>query len=295
VPPKSTATTAVATTAKRSPAMSRPAITVEYVEALQAYSTVLFKGGLCPSFKGLASRPELVAAIIEVGKDLGLPPTQALANVMIVRGKPAIYGDAALALIRSSGLLEDFEESYEGKPGTDQFAAVCRVKRKGAARERISKFSVADAKRAKLWGKDGPWSEYTERQMMFRARSWACRDEFGDVLCGLAFVEEAQDAPGAEQPKVTVTATETTTATPTIAEQLALPAAAVDRESLYERLAELRESMFVAKGIQDDEEARDSAWAEVLANYNVESATQLADAQLVELVEELTKVHGVFG
>jgi hypothetical protein len=131
--------------------------------------------------------------------------------------------------------------------------------------------------------------------MMFRARSWACRDEFGDVLCGLVFVEEAQDAPGAEQPKVTVTATEAAAATPTIAEQLALPAAAVDRESLYERLVDLRYSMFVAKGLQDDDEACMTAWAEVLANYNVESATQLADAQLVELVEELAKVHGVFG
>ena len=171
------------------------AITPDYVEALRQYSDLLYRGGFHGGKE--CKRYEAVAAKIEVGRDLGIPATQAIAWIMIVNGKPTIYGDLGMAMIRSSGLLDEshLKEWYEGEG--DDFTACFTIKRVGPAEPRTVRFSVGDAKRAKLWGKAGPWTEYPERQLMWRAKGFACRDEFQDVLCGLTFVEEAADAPGA--------------------------------------------------------------------------------------------------
>jgi hypothetical protein len=76
--------------------------------------------------------------------------------------------------------------------------AVCRIKRKGQPEEART-FSQADAKAAGLAGKSGPWAQYPARMRQMRARAFALRDVFADVLKGLAVAEEAQDMP-TEQP-----------------------------------------------------------------------------------------------
>lgn len=211
MPPRAKSTTdgggAAVAPAPKQPVRRQPrVIGPGYVEELKAYSRLLFDGGLTGSKEH--KRPETVAAVIEVGRDIGLNPTQAVASVAIVNGRPTIYGDAGLALIRSSGLLEgDIDESFEGEPGTMEFTAVCSMKRVGAPKPRVTRFSVADAVKANLWGKSGPWTQYPERMLMWRARSWTCRDEFGDVLAGLIFVEEARDIPRQVETETVATGT----------------------------------------------------------------------------------------
>ena len=72
--------------------------------------------------------------------------------------------------------------------------AVCVARRKGRAPVTV-RFSVEDAKRAGLWGKQGPWQAYPKRMLQMRARGFALRDAYPDVLKGLISVEEAQDYP----------------------------------------------------------------------------------------------------
>jgi hypothetical protein len=78
--------------------------------------------------------------------------------------------------------------------------AVCVAKRKGR-KPVTAKFSVEDAKRAGLWGKQGPWSAYPKRMLAMRARGFALRDAFPDVLKGLISAEEAQDYPDEAKPR----------------------------------------------------------------------------------------------
>jgi hypothetical protein len=85
------------------------------------------------------------------------------------------------------------KEYFEGE-GTSNPIAVCVAKRKNRT-EVISKYSVEDAKRAGLWNKQGPWTQYPKRMLQMRARGFALRDAFPDVLKGLITVEEAQDYP----------------------------------------------------------------------------------------------------
>jgi len=70
----------------------------------------------------------------------------------------------------------------------------CVFVRRGEPPQRRT-FSVADAKKAGLWGKQGPWQQYPDRMLQLRARGFAVRDVFPDALRGLVTIEEAQDAP----------------------------------------------------------------------------------------------------
>jgi hypothetical protein len=128
---------------------------------------------------------------VQWGFEIGLAPLQALQNIAVINGKPSIYGDAAMALVQASNVCEDVEEFFEGE-GTPNPVAVCIARRKG--RKPVTyRFGIEDAKRAGLWGKQGPWAMYPKRMMQMRARGFALRDAFPDVLRGLITSEEAQD------------------------------------------------------------------------------------------------------
>mgnify|MGYP003334515089 FL=1 len=88
------------------------------------------------------------------------------------------------------------QETIEGE------VATCTAKRRGEP-EVTATFSVADAKRAQLWGKQGPWTQYPQRMLAMRARSFALRNLYADILRGMRSAEELADAP-TEQPAVTV-------------------------------------------------------------------------------------------
>lgn len=138
-------------------------------------------------------RPEQVLVAIQYGAELGLPPLQSLQAIAVINGRPVLWGDALPALVWSSGKCEDICENFDGEEGTDTFAAVCKVKRSGQAEHSVRRFSVADAKSAKLWGKAGPWTQYPKRMLQIRARAWAFRDTFADVLSGFSVAEEVDD------------------------------------------------------------------------------------------------------
>src|SRR5208337_216254 len=55
--------------------------------------------------------------------------------------------------------------------------------------------SIADAKLAGLWNKEGPWRTYPKRMLKMRARGFTLRDGFADKLKGLKSVEELHDTP----------------------------------------------------------------------------------------------------
>jgi hypothetical protein len=140
-------------------------------------------------------RPEACTAAVIHGAELGLGPMQALQSIAVINGRPAIFGDAALALVRASGLCVSVREGVTGNG--DERYGFCEVVRRGDENTIARVFKIADAKAAKLWGRSGPWTEYPDRMLMLRARGFALRDAFPDVLRGLVTREEAQDYPPA--------------------------------------------------------------------------------------------------
>lgn len=121
------------------------------------------------------------------GATLGMNPFQALQGIGVVNGKPTVYGDMLLGLIRP--LCQDFHEFFDANTST----AVCQILRKGSRHPVQATFSWADAQRAGLAGKAGPWSQYPQRMIQMRARGFAIRDAFPDILSGIITREEAED------------------------------------------------------------------------------------------------------
>lgn len=155
--------------------------------------------------KSYQGKPQDALVAMMMGSELGLNPIQSLANVAVINGKPAIYGDALLALVQNHPKFGGHEESFDESTMT----ATCTVWRKGDTNQHTVTFSQKDAQQAGLWGKTGPWTQYPKRMLMWRARGYALRDKFADALGGLITVEEARDipeqdmgvAPRYEQPK----------------------------------------------------------------------------------------------
>ena len=136
-------------------------------------------------------KPETCLIGILQGMEMGLSPLFALQRMAIVDGRLTIWGDGALALVLRSGLCVSITEWLEGDEESE-WISHCEVLREGWDRPITRSFAVQDAKRANLWHKPGPWTEYPKRMLQMRARAFALRDVFADVLGGLYFREEIE-------------------------------------------------------------------------------------------------------
>ncbi|MFV1850156.1 MAG: recombinase RecT [Thalassospira sp.] len=165
---------------------------------ISEFSVDLIAAGMVPNSYNKGSAQEVHAKLcmcITKGLEIGMPPMMALQSIYIINNIPAIYGDGAIALVQRSGKIEWMKETIEGKGSTDNWTAVCEIKRVGQEEPYRRTFSFEQAKRAKLATKPGPWMAYPERMLQMRARALALRDGFADVLCGLGIAEEVQDIP----------------------------------------------------------------------------------------------------
>ena len=166
----------------------------------------IYRSGVAPySLKS----PEAVCVVIMRGMELGMPPMEAMASLMVVNNRVSIFGDAGIALVRRSGLLAGIREFIDGEG--EKMVAVCQVRRRhsdGTIEEAEERFSVDDAKLAGLWakrgrnGEPGPWQTHPKRMLRFRARGFALRDMFADILGGMRTVEEEQDIERLDQAAV---------------------------------------------------------------------------------------------
>lgn len=145
--------------------------------------------------KGLDTPAKAMVAIMH-GLEIGMTPMAALQRIAVVNGRPTIWGDGAIGLVRGSGLCEFIHERIDGDG--ERMVAFCEAKRRGETKPVVGSFSVADARVAGLWDKAGPWKQYPKRMLQMRARAFALRDGFADVLGGLHLREEIEDDPREE-------------------------------------------------------------------------------------------------
>jgi hypothetical protein len=151
---------------------------------LLSWAKLVTASGMAP--KGM-NEPGIVLAV-QMGAELGITPAQAIQNIAVINGRPSIFGDLGLALFRRDAKYKTFEEDAPDVALKQGFGRCKIVMQDGTEIER--RFSIEEAKAAKLWGKTGPWSDYPGRMLMFRARWWAMRDADGGVFKGCSAREE---------------------------------------------------------------------------------------------------------
>lgn len=181
--------------AQRGELLPAPKSTAEAMELAKT----LASSQLIP--KAFQQRPGDVFVAMMWSHSLGIPIVQGLQGIAVINGKPSLYGDALLAVCMGSGQMADIEETVTGN--ADNLTATCKVTRRGKPTPVVSTFSIADARAAGLLGKPGPWKQYTSRMLKMRARAFALRDAFPDVLSGIASAEEMQDVEGTATEKAT--------------------------------------------------------------------------------------------
>ena len=193
--------TQLATTEPRrqSLAAGNHGLVLRSIEEMWRFAEAVARSGIAP--RGLA-KPEQILVALQYGAELGLKPMQALATVMVVNGRATLWGDGMLAVAQASGLLEDIKEAIDGSPEKlEAMAAVCEVKRRGRPTPVRVAFGWRDAKLAGLTGKD-TYKQHPGRMLKARARAFALRDAFPDVLCGIISTDEAHDLPDVESAPV---------------------------------------------------------------------------------------------
>ena len=187
---------------------TRQSLVPTTIDEMKLFAAELSKSILVP--KDYQGKPANCFVAIQWGLECGLAPLQALQSIAVINGKPSLYGDALLAMVRADSRCLGVHEKQDGG------VATCIIKRKhsdGSVEEIKRTFSMKQAQQAGLSNRP-TWKAYPERMLQHRARGNAIRDAFPDVIHGLISAEEAQDY---DEPKDITPPQEAVTA-PTIEE-----------------------------------------------------------------------------
>jgi hypothetical protein len=156
--------------------------------------------------KQYRGKPQAIAVAMQLGASVGLGPIQSLQSIKVVNGVPGFYGDAVPAIVMADPDYHKHKEYYvtsgEVKQSLsmkdlndDETKCVSEWYRRNNPEPFVGEFSIAEAKLANLWKKEGPWREYPARMLKWRARGFAVRDGFPGALRGMKLVEELEDTP----------------------------------------------------------------------------------------------------
>lgn len=162
---------------------------------LEVFVQRITKSGMVP--RQYQGKPDDAFVAIAYGAEVGLPPLAALQHVAVINGRPGLYGDAIAGVALKSGAIKSLNEWLDGAPNTDGWTAHCEVVRPDGSTVTRT-FSMADAKRAGLAGKQGPWAQFPQRMLAARARGYAVRDAAPHSFLGYT-VEELRDIDSVEQ------------------------------------------------------------------------------------------------
>ena len=155
-------------------------------EIAKRISHSLANSNLVPdAFRG---RPNDVFVAINMGSELGMEPFQAIQSIAVIDGKPCLYGDGLIGVVRASPKCMWIEETLSD----DGLVATCRTQRKGDPNPITASYSMADAMQAGIDSKFN-WKKHPKRMLQMRARAYCLRDAFPDLLKGLGVVEEMVD------------------------------------------------------------------------------------------------------
>lgn len=135
--------------------------------------------------KSLRGNPAAITAAILYGREIGLPPMQALRWVNVIDGRPALAAESQRALVLAAGHELVFVTATGSR-------CVIRGRRMGQAQWHEVEWNRDMAQAAGLTG-GGPrsaWTKYPRSMLKARASAELCRDIFSDVTGGFPAVEE---------------------------------------------------------------------------------------------------------
>jgi hypothetical protein len=154
-------------------------------EAMRAMAATIAATEFVPS--SFRNRPEPVLAAILTGRELGLGPMNALKDISIIDGRPALSANLMLSLMRRGGIQIVESESTSER-------ATIRARRPDTGEEMTVEWTMEEAKKIKRKGKaltDGDnWKNYPADMLWARAVGRLGRRLGGDLLAGFPYTAE---------------------------------------------------------------------------------------------------------
>jgi len=151
-----------------------------------ALATSLAQASLLPAY--LRGKPADVFMTLLLGRDLGLTAMQAITGIHVIEGKPSVSAQTAVALVKRSPLCAFFRQVES----TDAIATY-ETQRKGEAAPQRLSYSIEDARRAGLGGKQN-WQRFPSAMLRARAAMALARDVYPDVVANIYDPDELDDA-----------------------------------------------------------------------------------------------------
>jgi bacterioferritin-associated ferredoxin len=186
---------AMATLVQKSPVqMAERGVHLSSMDELFRFADMVAKSHAYPRWRD----PVAISVAIQTGLELGFTPVTALRSLYVAKdgGRPELYGQAALAKIRASSSVHwvDVGTSKDDWD-SDEHYGYCRLSRRGIEGGSVEvKFTVAEAKRAGLWGgRGGAWSNYSDDMLVWKAVARCAKRYCSDILMGMD-IRESQDS-----------------------------------------------------------------------------------------------------
>jgi len=76
------------------------------------FAKMLARSNMVP--KDYVGKPENILVALQWGAEVGLGPLQALNGISVINGRPSLWGDAALALVRAHPSCGSIREGVDG-------------------------------------------------------------------------------------------------------------------------------------------------------------------------------------
>lgn len=225
-------------------------------------------------------KPDEATAAILAGAELGLSPLAALRAFDDIAGTTAPKAVTLVAVAQSHGHhIDVVDESDE--------AATVRYRRRGERDWRTVTYTVADAQRAGLVGRNPNWRTQPRAMCVARAQSIAARRVAMDAILGIAYsAEELADTDPAPAPAARVTVDELgARAYDDAAIEEAKPDPVGDQRPATQRMVGKIIGMLSDLDIEDEQAQRD--WLTAELRRPVEHRNQLSRGEASTVIQVL--------
>jgi len=156
---------------------SKQLATYESYNQLKAIASDLYKSGLFTHLKN----PQQAIAVVEFGRELGVPPMQSLQSMAVISGKMCMTAQLMLALAKSNGYSIKIKKNDASKCEIDFIDPV--------GDKHPVEFTIQEAESLGLSGKDN-WKKQPENMLFWRTVSKAIRRFAPETLLGIYTIEE---------------------------------------------------------------------------------------------------------
>lgn len=245
---------------------------VRVLEELREWATFARQAGIVPRELNAYQ----IMTVIQAGREVGIPPLQALRMISMIGGRVVMSVQLQLSLARTKGVrvakLVD-GENY------------CEVTLTREDETVTTKYTLEDARRAGLIRPNSNWEKYPRQMLRWRAIGDALRIIAPDAVAGFLSPEEAESIPPIDAETVEVVEPEPDPQPRRRARQQSEAQANGDAEKqqLIDSVGALWRELYPA----EDEETRRAFRLILEERYAAQRLSQLTTDQLRELKAQL--------